>query len=226
MAQIVYYFSSALSLGAPGPAGLLHRADRQFRRHLRRLRRQAHGPADRAAGHRHQRQRHSGAHAGDAANTRRAASSRPPRRRWTSRCRRISSGCCSRRPAATPPTVRRYMDGLKQSGAFTIEAGAARRHPRRISPPAARRWTRPPRRSARRSQRAATCSTRTPRPAVHVADRHSRLRRRRWWCSPPPIRPSFRPRSKQPAASRPRCPPGSADLMAAQGKLHGASIRR
>ena len=63
MAQIVYYFSSALSLGAPGPAGLLHRADRQFRRHLRRLRRQAHGPADRAAGDRHQRQRHPRPHA-------------------------------------------------------------------------------------------------------------------------------------------------------------------
>ena len=53
----------------PGPAGLLHRADRQFRRHLRRLRGQAHGPADRAAGHRHQRQRHPGAHARRPANT-------------------------------------------------------------------------------------------------------------------------------------------------------------
>ena len=40
------------------PPGQLHRADRQFRRRLRRLRRQAHGAADRAAGDRHQPQRH------------------------------------------------------------------------------------------------------------------------------------------------------------------------
>ena len=45
--------------------GRLHRADRQFRRHLRRLCGAAHGPADRPAGDRHQRQRHPGAHARD-----------------------------------------------------------------------------------------------------------------------------------------------------------------
>ena len=45
------------------PAGLLLGADRQFRRRPRRLRRQAHGPADRAAGRRDQRQRHPGPHA-------------------------------------------------------------------------------------------------------------------------------------------------------------------
>ena len=45
--------------------GRVHGADRQFRRHLRRLRRHAHGPADRPAGDRHQRQRHPGAHARD-----------------------------------------------------------------------------------------------------------------------------------------------------------------
>ena len=53
--------------------GHLRRADRQFRRHLRRLRRQAHGAADRAAGDRHQRQRHSRPHAGDRRATRCAA---------------------------------------------------------------------------------------------------------------------------------------------------------
>ena len=47
------------------PQGRVHRADRQFRRHLRRLRRRAHGAADRPAGDRHQRQRHPGAHARD-----------------------------------------------------------------------------------------------------------------------------------------------------------------
>ena len=47
------------------PQGRLHRADRQFRRRLRRLCRAAHGAAGRPAGGRDQRQRHPGAHARD-----------------------------------------------------------------------------------------------------------------------------------------------------------------
>ena len=50
---------------SPAPQGRLHRADRQFRRHFRGLRGLPHGPADRSAGDRHQRQRHPGADAGD-----------------------------------------------------------------------------------------------------------------------------------------------------------------
>ena len=45
--------------------GGFHRADRQFRRHLCRLRRQEDGPADPLAAHRRQRQRHPAAHAED-----------------------------------------------------------------------------------------------------------------------------------------------------------------
>ena len=45
--------------------GRFHRADREFRRHLCRLCRQAHGPADPLAAHRRQRQRHPAAHAED-----------------------------------------------------------------------------------------------------------------------------------------------------------------
>ena len=41
VAQIVYYFVAAVALGAPHRAGFLHRADREFRQHLRGLRRQA-----------------------------------------------------------------------------------------------------------------------------------------------------------------------------------------
>ena len=63
LAQIVYYFTAAVALGAPRPRGQLHRADRQLRRHLRRLRRQAHGAADRPPGHRHQPERHPAPHA-------------------------------------------------------------------------------------------------------------------------------------------------------------------
>ena len=58
LAQTVYYFTAAVALGAPRPQGQLHRADRQLRRHLRRLGREADGPADRPAGDRDQPERH------------------------------------------------------------------------------------------------------------------------------------------------------------------------
>ena len=65
VAQIVYYFTAAVSLGAPAPAGDLRRPHRQFRRHLRRLRGQAHGPAHRQPRDRHQLQRHPRPHPRD-----------------------------------------------------------------------------------------------------------------------------------------------------------------
>jgi threonine synthase len=48
LAQVVYYFTAAVSLGAPHRGQLL-RAHGQFRRHLRGPYRAAHGPADREA---------------------------------------------------------------------------------------------------------------------------------------------------------------------------------
>ena len=87
--------------GLPPPSGLLLGADRQFRRHPRRLGRQAHGPADRAADDRHQRQRHPGPHARLGHLRDQGRRSPPPRPPWTSRSRPISSGCCSRPMAAT-----------------------------------------------------------------------------------------------------------------------------
>ena len=65
VAQVVYYFTSAVALGAPRAHGRFHRADREFRRHLCRLCRQADGPADPLAADRRQRQRHPAAHAED-----------------------------------------------------------------------------------------------------------------------------------------------------------------
>ena len=65
VAQVVYYFTSAVALGAPRAHGGFHRADREFRRHLRRLRRQADGLAGALAAHRRQRQRYPAAHAED-----------------------------------------------------------------------------------------------------------------------------------------------------------------
>ena len=115
--------------------------------------------------------------------------------------------------------VRRYMDGLKQSGAFTIEAAALAAHPRRIRRRPRRRWPRPPRRSARRCSAAATCSTRTPRrpsmspmtrPATDSADGRAchRASGKISGC-----------RRGTPAASSPRCPTGSAGLMDAEERF-------
>ncbi len=59
LAQVVYYFYLRRGAGRAAPGGQLHRADRQFRRHLRGLHRAQDGPADRQAGDRHQPERHS-----------------------------------------------------------------------------------------------------------------------------------------------------------------------
>ena len=65
VAQVVYYFTSAVALGSPGAHGGFHRADRKFRRHLCRLCGQENGPAGALAADRRQHQRHPAAHAED-----------------------------------------------------------------------------------------------------------------------------------------------------------------
>ena len=158
------------------PQGRLHGADRQFRRRLRRLRRAAHGPADRPPGDRHQRQRHPGAHACDRRLRDRATWWRPRRRRWTSRCRRISSGCCSRPTAATPRGAR--ADGLARAVAALRgrRAGAAKICAR-CSPPIAPTKRRPPPPSAPPCARPATASIRTPPSALPSPRRKRAIRR-------------------------------------------------
>ena len=102
VAQMVYYFTVGGRARRARAHGRFHRADGKFRRHLRRLRRQADGPADRPAAHRHQCQRHPARARSRPASTKCARFTPRPRPRWTSRSRRISSGCCSRRAGATP----------------------------------------------------------------------------------------------------------------------------
>jgi threonine synthase len=58
-------FRDRVRLSGAAPQGRVHGADREFRRHLCRLCGAAFRAADRPARHRHQRQRHSGAHACD-----------------------------------------------------------------------------------------------------------------------------------------------------------------
>ena len=187
-----------------GPRGLLHRADRQFRRHLRRLCRQAHGPADRPAGHRHQRQRHPRPHAGDRPLRDDAASTPRPRPRWTSRSRRTSSACCSRPAAAMPTTVRRADAAARPVRRLHAARGDARRASAPSSTPAATDEAETADDHPRRSATTATCSIRTPPSASRVAERRIG-RQRRWSRSPPPIRPNSPTPSRPPAASRRPC---------------------
>ena len=61
-AQAVYYFTAAVALGSPHRPVSFSVPTGNFGDILAGLRRQAHGPADRAADDRHQRQRHPGPH--------------------------------------------------------------------------------------------------------------------------------------------------------------------
>ena len=65
VAQIVYYFTAAVALGAPHRKVAFTVPTGNFGDIYRRLRRAPHGTADRPAGDRHQRQRHPGADARD-----------------------------------------------------------------------------------------------------------------------------------------------------------------
>ena len=65
VAQAVYYFTAAVSLGCAVSQGGVYGSDRQFRRCLCRLCGAASGAAGRSAGHRHQRQRYPGPDARD-----------------------------------------------------------------------------------------------------------------------------------------------------------------
>ena len=121
MAQIVYYFTTAIALGGPDRKISFTVPTGNFGDIFAGYVRQAHGPADRQAGGRHQRERHPGAHAEDRPLRDEATSRRRPRRRWTSRSRRTSNGCCSKPMIAMPPRCALAMDGLKQSGAFEID---------------------------------------------------------------------------------------------------------
>ena len=99
---------------------------------------------------------------------------RPPRRRWTSRSRRISSGCCSTPMAATPTAVRALMGSLAQSRRFAVSAHALRADARAVHRRSRRRAgerRHHPRLDARDRTIA---SIRTPPSALAVAEKETR----------------------------------------------------
>ena len=98
MAQIVYYVTASRAL-----AGAEHdvRADRQLRQRAVGLDRPPDGRADRRLRDRLERQRHPHPLRQRRRHDAHARSCRRSARAWTSRCRRTSSGCCSRSTGAT-----------------------------------------------------------------------------------------------------------------------------
>ena len=209
VAQVVYYFTAAVALGAPDAQNRVYGADRKLRRYLCRLCRRPHGPAGRSPGDRHQRQRHSGACAQERRLRDCTRSPPPPRPPWISRSPRISSARCSKPRVAMPRAVRTMMGALVQSRRFVIPARALADLRASFSADC-----------ADEQETAATIRTvrargRLPRrPAYRGRDRGCRegttaTGRRRWSCCRPRTRPSFRPRSKPPAGCAPRCPTGS-----------------
>ena len=208
VAQVVYYFTAAVALGAPHRKIAFTVPTGNFGDVFAGYVAQAHGPAGRPADDRHQRQRHSGAHARRAAPTKCTTWCRPRRRRWTFRCHRISSGCCSTPMAATPRAVRAMMGALAQSRRFSIPAQRARRNPRAVHrrqrrragdrgdhPHAAAR-DRPHRRSTHRGR---GCRGRKGNPRSGTF---------RWSCCRPRTQRNSRMPSRQPAACVRPCPIG------------------
>ena len=164
-AQAVYYFTAAVALGAPHRRGVVLGADRQFRRRARRLRREAHGAAGRAADGRDQRQRHPRPHAHQ-------RPLRDPRRDAHDLAIDGHPGLLElRAPAVRGPRPRRRRGARAHGGPVAVaflrdRARAARTHPAEISPQ--RRSTR--RRSRHEMRRTyggppATSSIRTRRSA-------------------------------------------------------------
>ena len=101
-------------------------------------------------------------------------------------------------------------DGLARAVAALRAVGArARRTSARCSPPTAPTRRRPPPPSAPCCARPAISSIRTPPSASRWPRRKPAIRRCRWSCSAPRIRPSSPMRSRRPAACGRRCPNGS-----------------
>ena len=101
--------------------------------------------------------------------------------------------------------VRALMGSLAQSRPVHAVGAARCRRSARCSPPIAptRRKLPPP--SARSCARPAISSIRIPPSALRWPKRSCAIRRCRWWCCRPRIRPNFPMRSRRPAASGRHC---------------------
>ena len=110
--------------------------------------------------------------------------------------------------------VRGLMGALAQSRRFTLVGARAGADPRASSrADRADEEEVPPPRCAPCGARPAISSIRTPRSASRWPRRNRAIRRCRWWRSPPPIRRNFPTRSRRRPACAPLCPHGFRDLM-------------
>ena len=206
VAQVVYYFTAAVALGAPHRKVAFTVPTGNFGDIFAGYVAAAHGPADRPAGDRHQRQRHSGPHARDRhlRDARRGARPSSPSMdiQVSSNFERLLFEAYGRDAAA----VRALMGSLAQSRRFALSARGAVGDPRAVHRRPRRRGRDRrdhPHRAARDRllRRSAHRGRRSPSPKRKPA-----IRRSRWSCSAPRIRPSSPTRSRRPAACARRLP--------------------
>ena len=221
VAQIAYYFAAAAALGAPHRPVSFCGADRQLRRHLRRL---------------------CGAGAWGCRIDRLVIATNANDILRAGAARRASTRCA--RWSATSSPVHGHP-GLLQLRALPVRGGGPRcrrgcapawaalrqirpvRARRQGARPPARRTSTPPAPARPRSRtasaasgaRAATCSTRTPPAASSPRPRRLHDRATRRSCSPPPIRPNSPTPSQPITGERPALPPRLASLMTAPERI-------
>ena len=216
MAQVVYYFYAAVRLGAPERAIAFSVPTGNFGDVFAGYVAARMGLPIAQADRRDQRQRHPPPRAVDRRLFARGRSRRPRRRRWISRSRPTSSGCCSISAAATARRWRAQMAGFERAGAMRLtnaqhrgRRGAVRQRPRRrrrhgagdaLGVRGGGAGDRPAHRRSRSPPRAA---------------RHGGSTRRSSR-SPPRTRPSSATRSSAPPASARRCPRASATCSTAR----------
>ena len=208
VAQIVYYFTAAVALGAPHRKIAFTVPTGNFGDIFAGYAAQPHGPAGRSPGDRHQRQRHSGAHARDRHLRIARGHCRPTSPSMdiqvSSNFERLLFEAYGRDAGA----VRALMGSLAQSRRFTMSARALAEHPRRVQRRLRRRG------GDRRHHPHRTARDRLFRRSAHRGRHRGRrkgtraIRRCRWSCCRPRIRPNFPTRSKRPAGRAPRCPNG------------------
>ena len=227
VAQVVYYFTAAVALGAPHRKVAFTVPTGNFGDIFAGYVADAHGPADRPAGRSPPTSTTSWrARSRPATYEMRERGARPRRRRWTSRSRRISSGCCSR------PIGRDAAAGARADGRRSRSRGASRSPRTALAAIRARVRRRPRRRgrdrrrpSAPRCARPATCSIRTPRSASRSPRRKRAIRRCRWSCSSTAHPAKFPDAVEAACGVRPALPDWLADLDDARRARHRAAGR-
>ena len=227
VAQIVYYFISAVALGGPHRPVSFAVPTGNFGDVLAGYVAKRMGLPVEPARRRDQRQRHPGAGAGERRLRDPRASSRRSRPRWTSRSRRISSGCCSTPTGATLARCAPSWASCRAVAGVRHRRCAAGGHPGRVRRGRGRR--------ARHHRRRCVAPTGDSGMIARPAHGHRRRRGARRALAADPTTPMIALGTAHPAkfpdaveaatGRRPPLPEHLADLLERRGAIHRAAQR-